>query len=100
MTEFTRLIVETIASIPEGKVATYGQVAAMAGNPKGARQVSWTLRTQTEKFRLPWQRVISSQGRISTSGDTALIQADLLRNEGIYVDPAGRIDLKEYGWKG
>ena len=99
MTEFTARIVKVIASIPEGKVASYGQVAALAGNPRGARQVSWTLRTQTKKAQLPWQRVINSQGRITIKGDGALIQADMLRGEGVFVDVAGRVDLKVYGWQ-
>ena len=98
MAELTEKIVKIIGAIPEGKVATYGQVAHLAGNPKGARQVSWTLRTQTKKYNLPWQRVISSQGKISTKGEDAYIQADILRAEGVYVDPAGRIDLNTYGW--
>lgn len=98
MTEFTQKIVEAIAAIPYGKVATYGQIATMAGNPKGARQVSWTLRTQTKKLGLPWHRVIGSGGKISIEGEGAHIQADLLRREGIEVDVAGRISLKDYQW--
>ena len=99
MTQLTEDIVKIISTIPPGKVATYGQVAALAGNPRGARQVSWTLRTQTKKHHLPWQRVISAQGKISIKGDGALIQADMLRAEGVVVDIAGRIDLKIYGWQ-
>lgn len=99
MTEFTERIVENIKGIPMGKVATYGQIAAMSGNPRGARQVSWTLRTQTAKHKLPWQRVISSQGKISIKGDGGLIQADLLRSEGVEVDLAGKVNLKKFGWK-
>jgi len=98
MTEFTGRIVETIKGIPVGRVATYGQIAAMSGNSRGARQVSWTLRTQTAKHDLPWQRVISSQGKISLQGDGGLIQADLLRSEGVEVDGTGKINLKKYGW--
>lgn len=97
MTAFTADIVRVIQSIPRGRVATYGQVASLAGNPRGARQVSWTLRTQTKKFDLPWHRVINSKGSISIQGQGALLQVDLLRAEGVEVDQGGRVDLKTYG---
>ena len=99
MTELTEKIVRLISEIPPGQVATYGQIALLAGNPRGARQVSWTLRTQTKKFDLPWHRVISSSGAISIKGDSAYVQADMLRAEGVEVDFRGRIDLSVYGMK-
>lgn len=99
MTEFTERIVKIILLIPEGKVATYGQVAALAGNHRAARQVSWTLRTQTKQHQLPWQRVISSQGKISIKGDGAQVQRDLLVGEGVFVGPGGKVDLEDYGWQ-
>lgn len=99
MTEFTENIVKTIQSVPHGKVATYGQIAALSGNPRGARQVSWTLRTQTRKHDLPWHRIVGSKGKISIKGDGGHVQADLLRREGVAVDMAGRVDLDVYGWK-
>jgi len=99
MTQLTQNIVQEIAKIPPGQVATYGQIARLAGNPRGARQVSWTLRTQTKKFALPWHRVISSSGRISIKGEGAYIQGDMLRAEGVEVDIRGHIDLDIYGMK-
>lgn len=101
MTEFTKKIVYFIKNIPEGKVLTYGRVAALAGNPKGARQVSWTLRTQTEKETLPWHRVIGSKGTISIKDDHGYkIQKDLLENEGVVFGLKDKIDLDEYMWDG
>lgn len=99
MTQLTEKIVQLIASIPPGQVATYGQIALLAGNPRGARQVSWTLRTQTKKFDLPWHRVISSKGAIGIKGESAYVQADMLRAEGVEVDFRGHVDLEVYGMK-
>lgn len=64
-TELTQRTIEVLKKVPRGKVVTYGQVAAMAGNPRAARQVVRTLNTSWEKERLPWHRVINSQGKIS-----------------------------------
>ena len=65
MNEFTALVVEIIKSIPKGKVATYGQVAKLAGSPRGARQVVRILHTQTRKHGLAWHRMINSKGQIA-----------------------------------
>ncbi len=62
---FCASVREWIAAIPRGKVATYGQIARLAGKAHGARQVSWILHSQSKKYRLPWQRVIGAAGRIS-----------------------------------
>lgn len=97
MTEQTMNIVKAIAEVPRGKVATYGQIASAAGYPRGARQVSWTLRTQTKKFDLPWHRIVGSPGKISLKGDSGLLQADLLRAEGVEVGLNGHINLKKFG---
>ena len=89
-----------IAAIPIGKVATYGQIARLAGKPRGARQVSWILHSQSEKYRLPWQRVIGAKGRISLPLDGGFFkQRRLLRKERVKVDDWGRIDLKKYRWQ-
>ncbi|EOR24029.1 methylated-DNA--protein-cysteine methyltransferase [Niallia nealsonii AAU1] len=58
MRPFTKKVVEIIADIPEGKVMTYGQIAAIAGSPRGARQVVRILHTLSEKYQLPWQRYL------------------------------------------
>lgn len=91
---------EWIAAIPFGKVATYGQIAHLAGKPWGARQVAWILHSQSEKYRLPWQRVIGAGGRISLPpGRGFSEQRRLLRGEGVAVDRGGRVDLGVYRWR-
>lgn len=88
-----------IAAIPRGKVATYGQVAHLAGKPWGARQVAWILHSQSEKFKLPWQRVIGAAGRISLPPGRGLEeQRRRLRREGVAVGVRGNIDLERFRW--
>jgi methylated-DNA-protein-cysteine methyltransferase related protein len=90
---------EVIVAIPRGKVATYGQVAHLAGKPWGARQVAWILHSQSEKYNLPWQRVIGADGRISLPPGRGLEeQRRLLRAEGVEVSRSGRIDLGKFRW--
>jgi len=62
--EFTQNVINAIQQIPCGKVCTYGRIAALAGNPRGARQVSRILHSMTLKYNLPWHRVINSTGKI------------------------------------
>ncbi|MCJ8162765.1 MGMT family protein [Acinetobacter zhairhuonensis] len=99
--ELAQLILQVVALIPYGKVATYGQVAKMAGLPKHARLVGRVLQ-QVEDVHLPWHRVINSQGKISlskldTQGDN--LQVVKLQAENIAVI-AGRVNLKQYQWDG
>ncbi len=101
MQEFTARIIEVIRDIPEGKVATYGQVARLAGNHRGARQVVRTLKTQTRKNDLPWFRVINSKGRISIRDEVGFEeQRARLIGEGVEVTTDGQIDLGRYQWEG
>ena len=96
---FCAAVREVIAAIPAGQVATYGQVAHLAGKPWGARQVAWILHSQSEKYRLPWQRVIGASGRISLPpGRGFKEQRRLLRREGVAVEASGRIDLEKFRW--
>jgi len=89
-----------IKSVPRGKVATYMQIAAMAGNHWAARQVVRVLHTSSTKDRLPWHRIISSRGTISLPrGKGFEEQRRLLRREGVAVDPRGRIALAKYQWE-
>jgi methylated-DNA-protein-cysteine methyltransferase-like protein len=62
---FSQRVKDVIKKIPRGKIATYGQSAACAGNPRAARQVVWTLNSSSRKDKLPWHRVINSKGQIS-----------------------------------
>ena len=96
---FEQRVIELIKKIPKGKVSTYGQIAAMAGNPRGARQVSRVLHTSSEKEKLPWHRVINREGKISLPiGGGFEIQKSLLTKEKIKFDSSGKIDLKKYQW--
>ncbi len=93
---------EVVRRIPPGRVATYGQVARLAGYPGYARQVGYALfRLQGQATDIPWHRVINAQGRISYSpfrlGYDDL-QKVLLEAEGIPFDVAGRVDLQQFGW--
>jgi len=90
---------QAITGIPYGKVATYGQIAACAGNHRAARQVAWLLHSSSRKDNLPWHRVINSRGSVSLPiGGGFEEQSMLLENEGIHVDEKGRIDLSKYLW--
>lgn len=95
----TARIVALVKSIPRGRVATYGQIAALAGDPRAARQVVWVLRSFSDRERLPWHRVISSSGRISLRGEGGGIQRQLLEKEGVRFDPNGLVSLELYQWK-
>lgn len=94
--------IEIIKNIPEGKVTTYGTVAILAGIPRGGRLVGGILHHFTEKYDLPWQRVINREGYISTSclEHVKALQKALLEQEGIEVSSDFMIDLKKYGWWG
>ncbi|MCG3219708.1 MAG: MGMT family protein [Candidatus Heimdallarchaeota archaeon] len=97
---FTEEVVEIIKAIPKGRVATYGQVARLAGNPRAARQVVRTLNTQTKKHKLPWHRMINAQGKIAIKDPFgADEQKALLLAEGVEVSEKYTISLEKYQWK-
>lgn len=96
---FHKKVVAIIKRIPRGKVATYGKIAAYAGNTRAARQVVRTLHSSSEKEKLPWHRVINGQGKISLGpGHGYELQKALLESEGIVFGLGERIDLKKYLW--
>jgi methylated-DNA-protein-cysteine methyltransferase-like protein len=90
----------TIADIPEGAVASYGQVAEIAGIPRGARQVAWALRRAPRDLNLPWYRVVQAAGTLAFEKGSAAFrrQAGLLAAEGVHL-LNGRIDMQEYRWQ-
>ena len=94
-----RAFYDVIADIPIGRVATYGQIATLAGLSGLARQVGYALAVTPEGIELPWHRVINAQGRVSPRRQTTLhfYQQELLEQEGIVFDN-GRVDLKRYRW--
>lgn len=98
MQAFTEDVIHIIQSIPKGSVMTYGQIAALAGQPRSARQVSRILHGMSEKYHLPWHRVINSQGKISLTGEMGNRQRQLLEQEGVQFDKR-RISLAKYQFK-
>lgn len=98
MTELTRRIVAIIGAVPAGKVVSYGQVAELCEHKGSARQVSWTLRTQTNQYNLPWHRVIGASGKISLKNESGALQRERLESEGVEVNNKMMIDLNIYGW--
>ena len=96
---FTARAIEIMHAIPRGKVATYAQVAAVAGSPLAARQVVRVLHSLSRAERLPWQRVINSRGSISLPRGAGFEeQKALLEAEGVAVKEDGRIDMNKYLW--
>lgn len=98
--ELMQEILAVVALIPYGKVATYGQVAKLAGLPKHARLVGYALKHMDAQADLPWHRVINSQGKISLGrlnerGEN--IQQEKLPQEGIALTGA-KVDLKKHQW--
>jgi len=98
MTENTMRIVEAIKAIPPGRVSSYGGIALAAGLPNGARQTVRVLHSLSEKFDLPWHRVLRSDGSIALDGGGKELQMQLLRSEGVDVSPDGRVDMNRFGY--
>jgi len=95
-----RRIWNTILDIPPGRVASYGQVAEIAGIPRGARQTAYALRHVPEDMQLPWYRVITASGKIAFEKGSASFreQRDRLRAEGVAVN-AGKVDMEKFRWQ-
>ncbi|WNZ22270.1 methylated-DNA--[protein]-cysteine S-methyltransferase [Leptolyngbya sp. NK1-12] len=95
-------IYAVVRQIPVGKVATYGQIATLAGMAGQARLVGYALYRVTDSLEVPWHRVINAKGEISESpfrhGDDHL-QRTLLEQEGVQFSPEGKISLKDYLWQ-
>jgi methylated-DNA-protein-cysteine methyltransferase-like protein len=91
-----------VRQIPPGKVVTYGQVAALLGQPRAARAVGYALRFLPAGTDVPWHRVINHRGHISLRAppESPLLQRLLLEEEGVVFDTAGRVDLVLYRWQG
>jgi methylated-DNA-protein-cysteine methyltransferase-like protein len=100
MTSYER-IYAIVRKIPRGRVATYGQVAALAGLDGHARQAGYALHALPTATAVPWHRVINAQGAISVRGPggDGLHQRLLLEAEGIEFDARGRIRLTRYQWR-
>lgn len=94
-------VYEVVRRIPPGRVATYGQVARLAGLGRNARQVGYALHAIPKYSNVPWHRVINARGEISLprSSGADVTQRLRLEREGVKFDGKGRVDLKVYGWK-
>lgn len=104
---FYQQVYAVVRRVPPGKVTSYGRIAKMLGRPRAARAVGYALNALKDKElsdreKVPWQRVINSQGRISIVNREhgAQEQAALLREEGVEVSPDLRINLDLYLWEG
>jgi methylated-DNA-protein-cysteine methyltransferase-like protein len=87
-------IKRVIVQVPRGRVATYGEIAKLAGYPGAARQVAWALHDYTG---LPWHRIVGAGGKISLTGDSGLEQRMRLEMEGV-VFIGQRVDMKNFSW--
>jgi len=88
-----------ISKIPHGRVATYGQIARLAGLPGQARLVGYALHALPAGSSVPWQRVVNAHGGISTPDGHDGRQRRLLKKEGIRFDARGRIPLATFQWR-
>lgn len=96
---FTESVCSLLMAVPQGRVVTYGSLAAAAGSPRGARQVVRILHTQARQRGLPWHRVLAAGGRIAlpdTEGGD--LQRQLLMSEGVEFGMNGRADMKNFEW--
>jgi len=97
---FTSEVIKLIKSIPKGKVATYGQIACLAGYCSSVRRVVWILHSCSKKEGLPWHRVVNQKGAISLNpGSGYELQKEMLQKEGIVFNKNDLIDLDRYLWE-
>ncbi len=95
-----RRIWETIADIPAGSVASYGQIAELAGIPRGARQVGYALRHTPDDLELPWHRVVQASGNSAFDPNSRAFrrQRDRLADEGVRMS-GRKVDMSRYRWQ-
>jgi methylated-DNA-protein-cysteine methyltransferase related protein len=94
---FTERVIQIIQQIPSGKVMTYGQIARLAGSPRGARQVVRILHSMSDKYKLPWHRVINAKGEIGLKAEELFFNQKMsLESEGIQFTNQNSINLEIY----
>ena len=99
---FYKRVYEAVRQIPYGKVATYGQIACMAGSPRASRVVGYALHGNPQPGVIPCHRVVNRDGRVAPAfafGGPGVQQA-MLEAEGIVFDEPGHVNLKRYRWNG
>ncbi len=96
-----RRIYRVVRRIPTGAVATYGQIAGMAGLPRQPRQVGYALYALPRGSEVPWHRVINAKGEVSARSTPGVegLQRAALESEGVLFDVRGRVDLGRYQWR-
>lgn len=97
-----RKIWAVVSKIPRGRVATYGQVARMAGLPSHARLAGYALHALPATSPVPWHRVVNAKGEVSSRRDGSghdRLQRVMLEREKVRFDPNGRIDLAAHRWR-
>ena len=94
-------IFAVVRRIPRGRVATYGQIAALAGLARQPRLVGYALHTLPSSSTVPWHRVINARGMVSvrSDGTASLSQRLLLEREGVHFDGRGRVSLERHKWR-
>ena len=94
-------IYAVVRRIPHGRVATYGQVALLAGLSGHARQVGYALHSMAAHLPVPWHRVVNARGAISPRSEPGSdrIQRQLLEREGVVFNEADRLELSHYQWR-
>ena len=100
ISEFTKNVIAMVKKIPRGRVASYSQIAALAGKPGAARGVVWILHSCSDAYDLPWHRVVNAKGQIAFKEDRKnhREQKRRLEKEGIKV--AGiEVNMLEAQWK-
>ena len=100
--ETHRRFYDVVRRVPRGRVATYGQVAALAGLPRHARLVGYALKVLPEDSDVPWHRVVNAKGQVSPRANALgheELQAALLRREGVRMSE-GAIPLERFLWRG
>ncbi|TGK11012.1 MGMT family protein [Leptospira stimsonii] len=101
-TSFFKEVYKLVKKVPKGKVTSYGRIAALLGKPRASRAVGYALNalSKTQEQKVPWQRVINSQGKISIRGDTgrSILQKKMLEDEGVKFSVSETVDFHLYGW--
>lgn len=100
MSSFFQEVYNIVTQIPPGKIATYGQIAAMLGSPHGARTVGWAMQSAPEDLRLPCHRVVNRLGEMAPgyAFGGSDIQRAMLEAESVVFKEDGSIDMKKHLW--
>ncbi|MFL0248721.1 MGMT family protein [Candidatus Clostridium stratigraminis] len=100
MKDFFQRVYIIVFKIPEGKVATYGQIAKLIGEPRSARIVGWAMKAAPNELHLPCHRVVNRLGEMAPeyAFGSKQLQRDILKAEGITFKKDGSIDLKKHLW--